>query len=161
MYRRNVKYYFKKFYIISEGEYSAKQCSRNGLVCWCVDPDGKKTVGSMGPAEKVNCKPVTKARSLPPTCTPQQCAQVCQYGFKIDDSGCSTCECDNPCEGWVSEFMYTTYFARKIERAEDARFYRRAGSCVLLQLDLTLSLSLILSELLLLKKWLNLFFISN
>ena len=93
------KYYTLKFYNILEGEYTVKQCSRNGLVCWCVGPDGKKEVGSMGPAEKVDCKPVVKARSLVHNCTSQQCAQVCQYGFKTDDSGCPTCECDNPCDG--------------------------------------------------------------
>ncbi|EZA56702.1 Thyroglobulin [Ooceraea biroi] len=83
-----------------DGAFKARQCSRNGLVCWCVEDNGRKISGSMGPAEKTDCKSISKARSLPASCTPQQCAQVCQYGFKTDSSGCPTCECDNPCEGF-------------------------------------------------------------
>ncbi|XP_034936428.1 neurogenic locus notch homolog protein 1 [Chelonus insularis] len=84
------------------GGYEPKQCSRNGLVCWCVDVDGKKISGTMGSGETVNCHETvkSKARALPTNCTLQQCAQVCQYGFKVDEYGCSTCECDNPCEGY-------------------------------------------------------------
>ncbi|XP_011504667.1 PREDICTED: thyroglobulin [Ceratosolen solmsi marchali] len=87
------------------GEYESRQCSRNGLVCWCVDLLGKKLNNSMGPANKVDCKPLTviKARSLSAinsSCKFQQCAQVCQYGFKVEASGCSTCECDDPCQGY-------------------------------------------------------------
>lgn len=86
---------------MSGGAYESRQCSRNGLVCWCVDIEGKKISGTMGPSVNVNCNdilPKAKARALP-TCALQQCAQVCQYGFKVDESGCSTCECDDPCEG--------------------------------------------------------------
>ncbi|XP_012261665.2 balbiani ring protein 3 [Athalia rosae] len=82
------------------GVFKPKQCSRNGLVCWCVDIEGRKLAGSMGPAETVDCKGIQKARSLPAACSPQQCAQVCQYGFKTDASGCPTCECDDACEGF-------------------------------------------------------------
>ncbi|KAG7202635.1 hypothetical protein KM043_009815 [Ampulex compressa] len=83
-----------------DGGYESRQCSRNGLVCWCVDSDGRKISGSMGPAEKVDCRSIMKGRSLPASCVPQQCAQVCQYGFKTDTSGCPICECDTPCEGF-------------------------------------------------------------
>lgn len=87
-----------------DGSFVSKQCSRNGLVCWCVDSDGNKLRGSMGPSSSVECSksPLparSGARSLD-TCTHALCAGVCEYGYKIGTDGCPTCECDDPCAGF-------------------------------------------------------------
>lgn len=74
------------------GIFSPKQCSRNGLVCWCVDPKtGHKIKGTMGAANMVNCEGVENmiARSLGRSlndenqCDTNICAAVCEYGFKV------------------------------------------------------------------------------
>lgn len=90
------------------GEFEPRQCSRNGLVCWCVDRAGYKLKGSMGAAANVSCtlteaRDRTNARSLDSNtlnCERLECAAVCEYGFKMDEDGCQTCNCDDPCEGF-------------------------------------------------------------
>lgn len=38
------------------GMFLHKQCSRNGLVCWCVHPrTGDKLKGTMGSSKDVDC----------------------------------------------------------------------------------------------------------
>lgn len=92
----------------TDGQFEPKQCSRNGLICWCVDRMGRKMKGSMGPAESTNCT-LTDARSQTlgrsigtktKRCERLDCAAICEYGFKLDDDGCPTCKCDDPCEGY-------------------------------------------------------------
>ncbi|XP_069681934.1 balbiani ring protein 3-like [Periplaneta americana] len=83
------------------GQFETRQCSRNGLICWCVDARGNKLPKSMGPRDTVNCRTsAPQGRSLSPTCDKNICAQVCEYGFKMDPNGCPTCECDDPCAGF-------------------------------------------------------------
>ncbi|KAG7298116.1 hypothetical protein JYU34_018885 [Plutella xylostella] len=89
----------------ADGSFEWRQCSRNGLVCWCVDSDGNKLRGSMGPAASVQCSPsVVQARSggrsLASECVKALCAGVCEYGYKTGSDGCPTCECDDPCAGY-------------------------------------------------------------
>ncbi|XP_030369392.1 uncharacterized protein LOC115620335 [Scaptodrosophila lebanonensis] len=90
------------------GQFSPRQCSRNGLVCWCVDPrTGHKIKETMGAANNVNCDgwenmiSRSYARSFhTEQCDTNICAAVCEYGFKNDHNGCPTCECSEPCEGF-------------------------------------------------------------
>lgn len=109
-----------------EGEFRPKQCSRNNLVCWCVDRAGVKIKGSMGAAEVVNCSMIdgtcpifqseqrlfffysiarsqSVGRSIDrfSNCEKLECAAICEYGFKLDEEGCPTCNCDDPCEGYT------------------------------------------------------------
>ncbi|XP_035449339.2 zonadhesin isoform X1 [Spodoptera frugiperda] len=87
-----------------DGSFVSRQCSRNGLVCWCVDADGNKLRGSMGPSSSVQCASTPMpvrigARSLN-SCARALCAAVCEYGYKTGADGCPTCECDDPCAGF-------------------------------------------------------------
>ncbi|KAJ2942048.1 hypothetical protein O0L34_g10965 [Tuta absoluta] len=89
----------------ADGSFVSKQCSRNGLVCWCIDSEGNKLRGSMGPAAVVHCSATpqparTGARSLGAGCARALCAGVCEYGYKTGANGCPTCECDDPCAGY-------------------------------------------------------------
>lgn len=43
-----------------DGLYLARQCSRNGLICWCVDPQGNKVPRSLGAAHEVSCDNETR-----------------------------------------------------------------------------------------------------
>uniref|UniRef100_A0A1Y1L736 Thyroglobulin type-1 domain-containing protein n=1 Tax=Photinus pyralis TaxID=7054 RepID=A0A1Y1L736_PHOPY len=90
-----------------DGEFTPKQCSKNGLVCWCVDRMGAKLKGSMGGAKNVNCsladaRTYSAGRSIDRSmCEKLDCAAICEYGFKLDENGCSTCKCDDPCAGYA------------------------------------------------------------
>uniref|UniRef100_A0A1B0A3R5 Thyroglobulin type-1 domain-containing protein n=1 Tax=Glossina pallidipes TaxID=7398 RepID=A0A1B0A3R5_GLOPL len=93
----------------STGIFSPRQCSRNGLVCWCVDPhSGHKISGTMGSAKTVTCdgweNMISRSelgRSFDrQKCDTNICAAICEYGFKNDHYNCPTCECSDPCEGF-------------------------------------------------------------
>lgn len=71
----------------------------------CVDTDGNKLRGSMGPSAKVQCSPTplsarSGGRSLINSCSRSLCASVCEYGYKTGPDGCPSCECDDPCAGF-------------------------------------------------------------
>ena len=97
-----------------DSNFARRQCSRNGLVCWCVDSlTGAKLKGSMGASEEVSCDDdnlpsssnlfTSRSGGLrgisndgcgpAPVCS----SASCDYGFKTDVNGCPTCQCDDPC----------------------------------------------------------------
>lgn len=90
----------------SSGTFAPRQCSRNGLVCWCVEAEsGHKIEGTMGAAGLVTCDGIAKKSTgrsfdMAPKCDQNICAAVCEYGFKNDHNNCPTCECSEPCEGY-------------------------------------------------------------
>jgi len=80
-----------------DGSFVTKQCSRNGLVCWCVDPLGTKLKGSINSAAEVDCDRAAQNAMSRSLCDSTVCASTCDYGFRTDELGCGTCECDDPC----------------------------------------------------------------
>ncbi|XP_042879578.1 uncharacterized protein LOC122258000 [Penaeus japonicus] len=82
-----------------DGLYTARQCSRNGLICWCVDPEGNKMPRTLAAAHEVNCDKVEAGAQARHSCGSEVlCSTICEYGYQLGDDGCPTCECDNPCE---------------------------------------------------------------
>ncbi|KAK8392409.1 hypothetical protein O3P69_014644 [Scylla paramamosain] len=81
-----------------DGLYVARQCSRNGLICWCVDPQGNKVPRSLGAAHEVNCDNETRVEARRACEGELLCTASCEYGYQLDASGCPTCTCDDPCE---------------------------------------------------------------
>ncbi|CAL4080089.1 unnamed protein product, partial [Meganyctiphanes norvegica] len=80
--------------------FEARQCSRNGLICWCVDPEGNKLARTLGAAHEVNCDNLALAAMGRSAGCPGEvmCGGTCEYGFKLDANGCATCDCEDPCE---------------------------------------------------------------
>nr|XP_053652019.1 LOW QUALITY PROTEIN: uncharacterized protein LOC128702033 [Cherax quadricarinatus] len=79
------------------GLYQPRQCSRNGLICWCVDSHGNKLARSLAAAHEVDCTHLSVDRDG--TCPGDTlCSSTCEYGYKLGTDGCPTCDCDDPCE---------------------------------------------------------------
>lgn len=103
------------------GQFVTRQCSSNGLVCWCVNPqNGNKIKGTIGAAKSVTCDNIDNllirsgARSVDGDnqCDQNICAAICQYGFKTDHKGCNTCECEEPCEGFSCSAGFSCVVAK-------------------------------------------------
>ena len=76
----------------SAGNYDEKQCDDER--CYCVDPiTGVQIPNTWVP---LGNDPLCKAiRGT--SCPILSCTNQCHYGFQLDDNGCSTCDCKNPC----------------------------------------------------------------
>ncbi|XP_037795742.1 balbiani ring protein 3-like [Penaeus monodon] len=81
------------------GLYTPRQCSRNGLICWCVDPEGNKMPRTLAAAHEVDCAKVEAGAQARHSCGSEVlCSTICEYGYQLGADGCPTCECDDPCQ---------------------------------------------------------------
>ena len=100
-------------------KYCDKKCE-NGFV---LDDFGCETCECVDPCKNVQCKQgeqckdgecgkrnakYAKKNSFPTdsivifsvaVCLKQYCRTECEFGFKLDEDGCETCQCVDPCEG--------------------------------------------------------------
>ncbi|XP_069977259.1 uncharacterized protein [Penaeus vannamei] len=82
-----------------DGLYTARQCSRNGLICWCVDPEGNKMPRTLAAAHEVDCAKVEAGAQARHSCGSEVlCSTICEYGYQLGADGCPTCDCDDPCQ---------------------------------------------------------------
>uniref|UniRef100_A0A7E4UXH3 WAP domain-containing protein n=1 Tax=Panagrellus redivivus TaxID=6233 RepID=A0A7E4UXH3_PANRE len=74
------------------GNYETVQC--DDARCFCVDPiTGIEIPNTWVPAKTTPiCQSIQTS-----TCPILSCATTCPHGFKLDKTGCPTCECLNPC----------------------------------------------------------------
>ncbi|CAD5219044.1 unnamed protein product [Bursaphelenchus okinawaensis] len=75
-----------------DGYFQPIQCNRN--FCYCVNRvTGIAVPGTLVPKNRTpNC-------NRPRSCVRQECD--CQFGSELDEDGCETCECINPCKDVV------------------------------------------------------------
>ncbi|KAF5308218.1 hypothetical protein FQR65_LT06398 [Abscondita terminalis] len=76
-----------------DGSYKEKQCNSNE--CWCVDFRGfeisqTRTLIS----NTLECSEKDNIRN----CPLYKCKKDCEHGFKLDENGCRTCGCVDPCD---------------------------------------------------------------
>ncbi|UYV78374.1 hypothetical protein LAZ67_16001118 [Cordylochernes scorpioides] len=83
----------------STGKFQPRQCSLNGLLCWCVDSEtGSQIHGSMAPASSVDCTAARTKEDTEAVICKESCDIPCKSGYKRDAQGCALCECIDPCE---------------------------------------------------------------
>lgn len=77
-----------------DGSYEAKQCDPSTKECWCVDFRGFEISQTRTTSyKKLNCDmPI-----ISPMCPFYKCSEDCQHGYKLDENGCRTCDCVDPC----------------------------------------------------------------
>lgn len=75
----------------NDGSWIKIQCGP-GNTCWCIDDSGNEISGTRTHNSKPNCD--AESRSDCPT---NMCTNVCEHGFVVDENGCGTCDCRDPC----------------------------------------------------------------
>lgn len=80
---------------LEDGSYAPKQCNPRTDECWCVDFRGFEVSETRVKSTKeISCDPPPSSEN----CPLYHCIKDCEHGFKMDDKGCRTCECVDPCE---------------------------------------------------------------
>ncbi|PAV83736.1 hypothetical protein WR25_25120 isoform D [Diploscapter pachys] len=79
----------------SYGSYEEIQCDEQ--YCWCVDTEGRELQGTR------TADDVSPDCAAPRNCPTLNCPvkRDCRFGVKKDESGCNTCDCNNPCLGVI------------------------------------------------------------
>lgn len=75
-----------------DGNYEPKQCNPGTGECWCVDYRGFEISKTRTRNETLSCETVLKS-----DCPLYKCVNDCEHGFEIDENGCRTCTCVDPC----------------------------------------------------------------
>lgn len=73
-----------------DGSWKLIQCGP-GNICWCVDESGNELSGTRTHNKKPNCDKDAGNQCATYKCLP------CEHGYVIDNNGCRTCECRDPC----------------------------------------------------------------
>lgn len=77
-----------------DGSFEPLQCNPGTKECWCVDFRGFEVSSTRAPAAThINCSAPPKSN-----CPLYKCAQDCEHGFEIDENGCRSCKCVEPCD---------------------------------------------------------------
>lgn len=80
----------------TDGGYLEKQCDPTTGECWCVDLRGfevSKTRVIATNSLSLDCDNTKQQH----TCPLFNCVGDCDHGFELDDGGCRTCKCVDPC----------------------------------------------------------------
>lgn len=73
-----------------DGGFKTVQCGPSNM-CWCVDEYGKEKSGTRTTAGRPNCEIMARSDCGVVSCPP------CEHGYDIDENGCKTCQCKEPC----------------------------------------------------------------
>lgn len=77
-----------------DGAYEPKQCHPGLDECWCVDFRGFEISQTrVRKGTPLSCEPAPKSNK----CPMYKCKEDCEHGFEIDEKGCRTCKCVDPC----------------------------------------------------------------
>lgn len=75
-----------------DGSFEKKQCNYALKECWCVDERGFELSQTRKPlGEPLFCDDSSS------NCPLRKCEHDCLHGFELNENGCHTCKCIDPC----------------------------------------------------------------